>query len=350
MKNTLLKNLLLLTVALLVAGPARADRLELTDGSIVFGKLVSAEAGKFKDETAFAGAIEIAQDKIKSFTTAEAVNVGLTGGNTVHGRVVATPGGISVAATAGAMSAPTAQVTAVWATGADSPETRAAKELAAKLQRKWAFEASFALAGRTGASEKFGTSLGFKATLGSAQDKLVFAAAAERARDNGVETANREFGSADYSAFFSPDNGWSVRTSLEKDTIKALDLRSTTGFGFDRRLIKNAKQDLDFRLGVNYIYEAYANNTNFGSAGLDIAFLHSYQFAHSKLVNSITYTPAFKDFSNYRVHHESAFEMPLAASQWKLKLGVANDYQGKPPAGTERLDTTYFTSLLLNWH
>ena len=326
-----------------------ADRIELTDGSVVLGKILSAESGKFKVETGFAGTIEIAQDKIRSFSTDEAVNVGLAAGSTVLGKIEAGEGGIKVVAKDGQMTAATDKVAAVWRQGADSPEAKKLKaELAAKT-RKWAYEASMAIAGRTGVSEKFGANLGFKATLASAQDKLIFAVAAEKARDNGVDTANRQFGGADYSSFYSPDNGWYVRTTLEKDRIKNLDLRSTTAFGVGRKLLKNDQQDLEFRLGFNYTYEAYSNNTKFDSPGLDVAFLHTYQFKNAKLVNAIGYTPAFKEFSNFRLHHESSVELPLGAALWKLKFGVANDYLSIPPAGTKRLDTTYFTSLLLNW-
>ncbi len=346
---SLIRGLLAGTFALLAGLALAADRIELLDGSVILGKIVSAEAGKFKVETTFAGTIEIVQDKIKSFSTDEAVNVGLTAGSTVLGKVEATDAGIKVVAADGQMSAATGKVAAVWRAGADSPGTRAAKELVAKAQRKWAFEASVAIAGRTGVSEKFGANVGFKATLANARDKLIFAVAAEKARDNGVETANRQYGSVDYSSFYTPDNGWYIRTSIEKDTIKQLDLRSNTAFGFGRKLIKNDRQDLEFRFGLNYLYESYSNNTKFDSPGLDLALLHSLKFANSKLINVLTYTPAFKEFSNYRLHHESALELPLGASLWKLKLGVANDYNSQPPAGTERLDTTYFTSLILNW-
>lgn len=202
---------------------------------------------------------------------------------------------------------------------------------------------------RTGASEKFNAAFGFKATLASAQDKLIFTTAAERAKDNGVTTADRQFGGVDYSSFFSANNGWYVRSSVEVDKIKALDLRSSSGFGFSRRLIKKPHQDLEFRAGLGYLYETYSDNTKFSSLGLDIAFLHSYTFRDAKLTNALTYTPAFKDFGNYRLHHESAVELPLTAALWKLRFGVANDYQSIPPAGVDRLDTTYFTSLILNW-
>lgn len=349
MKHTSLKHLLCLAFALGLALAARADRIELADGSVVYGKLVSAEAGKFKVETAFAGTIEIAQDKIKGFTTDEAVNVGLAAGSTVQGRVEQSEAGLKVVAADGTMSAAPAKVTAVWRVGADSPETRALKEKAAKLERKWAYEASVAINGRTGGSEKFAGAVGLKATLESAQDKLIFTLQAEQAEDNGVETANRQFAGADYSSFFSEKNVWYARTSVEKDTIKALDLRSSTAFGIGRKLIKKDLQDLELRAGLSYLYETYADGSKFDSPGLDIAFIHSYQFKNGKMNNTLTYTPTFKDFNNYRLHHETTYEMPITASLWKLKMGVTNDYTSIPQPGIDRLDTLYFTSLILNW-
>jgi putative salt-induced outer membrane protein YdiY len=349
MKIASLHTLTATLFALALATAAQADRIELADGSVINGKLLSAEGGKLKVETAFAGTIEIAQSAVKTFSTEEAVNVSLAGGSTALGKIAASDAGIKVASANGEVSATTTGVNAVWRQGEDSPETKMHKAEVEAKTRKWAYEASVAIAGRTGASEKFGAALGFKATLASAQDKLIFSAAAERAQDNGVTTADRQFGGVDYSSFYSPDNGWYVRSSLEKDKIKGLDLRSSSGFGFGRKLIKNKQQDLEFRLGAGYRYDSYSNGTTFDSPGLDIAFLHTYDFANAKLTNLLAYTPAFKDFSNYRIRHESAFELPIAASLWKLKLGVANEYFSIPPGGSERLDTTYFTSLILNW-
>jgi len=345
-----LKNLLRTALMLVLSTvTVMADRVELTDGSVVFGKVLSAEAGKFKVETGFAGTIEIAQDKIRTFTTDEAVNVSLAAGSTVLGTVQGVDTGIAVVAGDGQMTSQTAKVAAVWRVGTDSPETRRLKEEAEKAKRRWKYEASVAINGRTGGSEKFAGAVGFKATLESSQDKLIFNLAAEKAEDNGVETSNRQFGSVDYSSFFSENNVWYVRTSVEKDSIKALDLRSTTAFGIGRKLIKKDVQDLELRAGVSYLYETYADGSKFDSPGLDVSLIHAYTFKNDKLNNVLTYTPAFKEFSNYRLHHESSYEMPISASMWKLKTGVINDYTSVPQPGIERLDTLYFTSLILNW-
>ncbi|MDB6113895.1 MAG: hypothetical protein JWQ62_840, partial [Lacunisphaera sp.] len=202
MNHTYLRKLLCLAGLLALAAPGRAaDRIELTDGSIIMGKLLSADGGKFKVDTAFAGKIEIAQDKIRSFTTDEPVNVAVAPGNTVQGRVAASGTGLQVVAAGATLNTTTANVAAVWRVGEDSPEV-------AKLRRKWKYEAAVAINGRSGAAQKFAGALGFKATLASSQDKLVFDLAAEKATDNGVETANRQAAGVDYSSLFSEKGLW----------------------------------------------------------------------------------------------------------------------------------------------
>jgi hypothetical protein len=350
MKNNVLKFHLGIALALLLAHPVlAADRIEMTDGSVVLGKLLSAEGGKFKVETAFAGTIEIAQDKIRSFSTDEAVNVGLASGSAVLGKVEAAGGDIAITAADGEMKSTPAKVVAVWRAGTDSPETAAAKAAAAKAQRKWVYEAGAAITGRNGTSDKFNAMGSFKATLEGAQDKLIFYLGAEKSEDNGVETANRQLASVDYSSFFSDRTVWYARSSIEKDVIKALDYRSSTAFGIGWKAIKKDAQDLELRAGANYLFESYTNGVKFDSPGLDLTLLHVYRFKTSQMNNMLSYNPAFSDFGNYRFHHESSFETPLAASQWKLKLGLQNDFISQPQPGIDQWDTLYFTSLILNW-
>lgn len=352
MNKPTLRNLIGAALGALLAATAFADRVELTDGSVINGKILSAEGGKFKVETAFAGTIEIAQAQIRSFTTDEAVNVGLAAGSSVLGKVEAASTGIQVVAADGQMAASTGNVAAVWRQGDDSPAVREAKAAAEKLKRRWSYEASAAISGRTGGSEKFAGALGFKATLQNPDDKLVFAGTINRAQENGNETANDWKAGVDYSAAFSGGNTvWYVRTDLAKDKIKAIDLRSNSAFGLGRKLVKTDKQDTEVRLGLGYVYETYTTGApDFESAGLDVALLNSISFGWAKMNNSVTWTPSFEDFANYRLVHETSLDLPIKTGEfWKLRMGVNNDYQSKPAGGIEKLDTTYFTALILNW-
>lgn len=349
MKKSPLKFVLCSIASLMLLAVARADRVELTNGSVIVGKIVSAEDGLFKIETDFAGTVIIHQDKIKSFSTDVPVNVGLKTGSAVLGRVEPAAGTLTVVAAEGTTTTKPADVAAVWTAGADSPEVRKLKEAAEKAKRKWAYEAAVGITGRTGQSERFSSALGFKATLESSEDKLLFTLAAEQAEENGTVTADRQYGSVDYSSLFSEKGLWYARTALEHDEIKELDLRSTTAFGVGRKLIKEEKQDLEVRFGLSYLYESYTNGNTFDSPGLDFGLIHSYTFSNGKIASLITYTPTFEDFGNYRVHFESAYEVPITAALWKLKLGVNGDYTSMPQPGIEKFDLLYFTSLILNW-
>ena len=340
----LLINFLVLAALVL---PAAADQVELTDGSLLKGRIVSVDGGKMKVETKFAGTLSIGLGDIASFATDEAVHVSLADRPVVLGRVEPARPGVRLAGDDA--GTPATRVSVLWRQGAENPVQRLARENAEKARRKWSFEATTAITGRSGARDKINATAGFKATLASNHDRLILSAAAERARDTGVKTADRDFGGVDYSSFYSPDRGWYVRTSLESDKIKALDLRSTSATGFTRKLIRKHTQELEFRSGGSYLYENYSTGKKFNSPGLDFALLNTYTFRGSKLNNTLAYAPTFRDFSNYRLRHESALELPLTASLWKLKLGVANEYLSVPPAGVDKFDTTYFTSLLLNW-
>ena len=70
------------------------------------------------------------------------------------------------------------------------------------------------------------------------------------------------------------------------------------------------------------------------------------------MTNSLTYVPKFEDFGDYRLKQDSAVELPLGLSDfWKLRLGVSNAYKSFIPVDSEleKLDTTYYTRLILSW-
>ncbi len=344
------RSVLQFLLALFLIAPALADEVELVDGSLVKGRITAIDAGKVRIETAFVGTITIDLKHVKAFATDEKVNVSLAGEPVVLSQVAATDQGIKLLASPQAPSVAATQVAALWLPGAESPGEKVMRETAEKAKRKWAYEATVALTGRTGTSDKLNATVGGKATLASDHDRLILLATAERAEDQGVETANRELGGADYSWFYAPDHGWYMRSSLESDKIKALDLRSASALGFTWKAVRQSNENLELRFGGTYLYEEYTNNTAaFDSPGLDFTLLNSYTHGNAKLNTVLAYLPTFRDTSNYRVRHESNLEVPLSAALWKLKIGIANEYQNVPPAGVDRFDTTYFTSLLLSW-
>jgi hypothetical protein len=150
---------------------------------------------------------------------------------------------------------------------------------------------------------------------------------------------------------FSAKTSWYVRDEGGFDRIKDIGLYNIAAGGLGYDAIKKDNQTLTLRAGVGFRYEDYKNpaTTDVKAAGLDLGLSHTITWGTSRMVNRITYVPTFEDFANYVVKHESFYEIPLANPAWKLRLGLANDYNSEPGKGVEKMDTTYFTRFVLSW-
>jgi len=340
-----------LAVALTAPLAMRADTVETTDGSKLQGKILKVDGGVIEIDTAFAGVVKIKQSAVVVIATDAPVYLRTKAGNTVQGTVSTAAGDIRVAGTGATNSATVANVDAVWLTPDQSPEARAA----AAAKRFWAFDAAVDVLGKTGNSESLATSFGFTATLAGPDDKLGFYASYTRAKSDGAISANQSKAGVDYASNFSSDLSWYVREEIGTDKIQSLNFYSTTAAGLGFKVINTKQQQLTFRGGLAYRFEGYrddglpATKDSVSAPALDLALIHSYTATTWRIGNSLTFLPSLEHFSNYRLLHDSFYETPLAASQWKVRVGVSNDYNSQPRPGKEKLDTTYYTKFLLSW-
>jgi hypothetical protein len=324
---------------------AVADTVETTDGSRLQGRILKVEGGVIEIETAFAGVVKVDQSKVVSFSTDNPVFLRFQGGNTVQGPVAAVGSEVRVSAPAASGQGAVSTVEAVWLTSDQSPEARAARA----ALRSWAYEASADVLGKTGNSKSIASALGFQALLASPSDRLRFYANYARSEQDGAVTVNQARGGIDYSNNFSGRYSWYVREEIGTDKIQNLDFYSNTAAGFGYDVIKESNQTLTFRGGLAYRYESYKSGANVSAPALDLALIHDYSADTWKVGNRLTFLPSLEDFSNFRVLHDSFFEVPLAAGPWKLRLGVGNDYNSEPQPGKKKLDTTYYTKFVLSW-
>ncbi len=334
-------------IAGLVAAPfLAADTVGTKDGSTIQGKVLRVSGGVVEIETAFAGVLKIQQTSVASLSTDAPVFLRYQGGNTIQGAVSTAAGGEVRVAGPGAWGTGSVdKVESVWIDPSDSPEAKAA----AAAKRAWAFEASVDVIGTQGNTDSLATSVGFAATLVGPEDKLAFYAAYTRAELEGETSADNAKAGVDYSAYFTPRLSWYAREEIGTDKIKELDFYSNTAAGLGYAVIREPNHELTFRAGLAYRYEAYNVGENISTPALDFGLIHSYTAKTWRLGNKLTFMPSLEDFANYRIQHDSFLELPLASSQWKVRLGVANDYVSEPKPGKKKLDTTYYTKFLLSW-
>jgi hypothetical protein len=236
------------------------------------------------------------------------------------------------------------KITATWAPGETDPAVTA-------LQRKWSYEAGIDVTGKSGNKDQLGTAFSFRALQTGPHDKLKFYTAYNRQRTNRTISADQFKAGLDYADNYSGRHSWYVRDEGGYDHVKDISLYNTaaTGLGYD--IVKETLHLLTARAGLAFRYDNYKNpaTSDVQDLGLDIGLRHESTFSQSKLINNLSYVPSIHDFSDYHFEHESYYEIPLLHEKWKLRLGISHDYNSKPGTGVDRLDTTYFTRLVLNW-
>lgn len=321
-----------------------ADVIETKSGARIVGKVTMIDGGSVVVSTDYAGPIVIKQSEVTAITTDAPIAVRLASGTRFDGKVSSSAGHVQIAGSEGTLDTTVDKIAASWSAGGKDPQIAA-------LERGWAYEANVDIAGKSGNKSQLATSAGFRATLAGAQDKLVFYSAYDREVSDGAKSADQFKAGSDYSNNFSGKKSWYVRDEGGFDRVKDIQFYNVAAAGLGYDVIKAPKQTLTTRAGLSFRTENYKNpaTADVNAAGLDFGLEHTLQFDHASLVNRLSLVPSFNDFANFRLTHESFLELPLADPSWKLRMGVSNDYNSKPGKGVEKLDTLYFTRLVLNW-
>jgi hypothetical protein len=319
-----------------------ADIVDVEGGGRLVGKIAKIDSGSIVMVTNYAGTINIKQAQVTAIATDAPVAIRLASGTRFDGRVSTNAGGgLQIASGDGTITTTVDKIAASWMAGAIDPD----------MDRHWEYEAAVDVAGKTGNKEQIGTAGSVRATLKTLRDTLQFYAGYDRQVSDGTKSADQLKIGVDYQNNFGRRSSWYVRDEGGFDRVKDVELYNIAAAGMGWDFIKRPEQVLTGRLGLAFRYEGYKDplTTDVKSAGLDVGINSDLTFGDSKLITRIAWVPTFEDFANYRLTHESYYQIPLANPAWKLRLGMSNDYNSQPPRTVERLDTTYFTRLVLNW-
>lgn len=340
----LLRSSAILAIALFGAAKLTADVVETKSGARITGKVAKIDAGTVVVDTDFAGSITINQAEVVAIETTAPVAVRLASGTRLDGKLSTANGELKITGADGTVTTNVSKVAASWSTGAKDPAIAA-------LERKWVYEASVDITGKSGNKSQLGTSAGVRATLAGSGDSLVFYSAYDRQVTDGAKSADQFKAGVDYSNNFSGSKSWYVRDEGGFDRVKDVQFYNVAAAGLGYDMIKQPNQMLTGRFGFSFRNENYNNprTDDVNAAGLDFGLNHSLRLATMNLVNRLSFVPSFSDFANFRATHESYLELPVANSSWKLRFGLNNDYNSKPGRGVTKLDTGYFSRLVLNW-
>ena len=343
----------LITLLAAIANVAHADVVVTKNGSSINGKIMGIDKGKITIATDFAGEIVVDQAQVTSFSTDDPVYVSTEAGSTYLGPVKGDNSGLTVVSEDGEVATTIADVTEGWQPGAQSPTAIRQAAALESLKRKWAYEAAFDYAGKTGNTTSNGLAASFRATLEGMEDKLEFYARTRYEDTDGVKSADDARGGVDYTNELNNDFNWYVRSEFGRDLIKSIEMYSTAAAGFGYSFMDTDTRDFNVRTGLGYYFESYedSDTESTNAISLDFGLFHEEIFKWGTLTNRLTYTPTIEDLGVFRLNHDSSVELPLKIQGWSIRTGISNSYdsQAKEISGKEELDTTYYVRMVLKW-
>jgi putative salt-induced outer membrane protein YdiY len=331
--------------ALLFAIRAAADVVETANGARIVGKITKIHSGVITIETDYAGELSIKQVLVTRITTDHVVAVRLADGTTMAGVISApTADKLKVQdANTSVSSVPVGNIAAVWAAGETDPDVVA-------LRRKWSYEADVDIGGRSGTESQLATALGYRAILVGPLDTFQYYTNYTRQETNGEVSADQFKVGADYADLFTALTSWYVRDEAGFDRVNDIDFYDVAAGGLGYDFIKLKEETFTGRAGLSYRYDEYSPpSPSLSSLGADFELEYMLKFGKSQLTDKITFDPAFQDLGNFIITHELAYTVPIDKSLWKLSMGVSNNYNSRPVEGVDKLDTLFFTRLVLAW-
>lgn len=327
----------------LLATNAVSDVIEHDNGSRIVGEITRIYENKLVMETDFAGTIEVDLKNLTRITTDRPLFVSLKDGSRLYGEIDQRDDNLVINSEGGRHTVSRDVLTAAWLKGKPDPS--------APEKRDWSYEAALEGSGKSGNTERSSLGARLKAELKGPEDQLQFYLRGSYAKEDGEETDDEILGGIDFERIFRQYHSWYSRIELERDDIENIELRTTAAAGYGYYFLKKSYHELRTRLGLSYRHESFDNGGSDSNIGLDLGLHYRYRFSSElQLVTDITYTPSIEDFADYLLHHESSLESPIGLSKfWKLQLGISHQYDSKPAPGTEKLDTTYFSRLIMEW-
>lgn len=319
----------------------RADRLVMSDGSVINGTIKSIAGGSIVVSTAFAGEIKIDAKQVSTMTTDKAVNVATADGARHAGKITATADG---ACTMNQSPVDVKNIKHLWLEGAQDPTLPPG--------RKWSGEVAVDIGGQSGNSEKFNAGSGFVAKLAGPDDKLTLSALINFDRKDGETVTEKYLAGMDYerSIAASPFS-WYSRLEFEKKETSGLDLRSELTAGCGYHIIDLPKTKLRSRLGLSGTARSYTDNSHDDAMGMEAGLFFEHTFDEwCSLQSQLTWNPKFDRLDDYRLKHVSALDIPLVLKvPLSLRLGMSNEYNSIVGEDVDRLETVYFLKVVYKW-
>jgi putative salt-induced outer membrane protein YdiY len=312
-----------------------ADRIVLENGDTLTGKVETILEGKLTLKTDYAGPIQIPVGKIKDMITEDPVEVYLTTGEILKGRIKGIQDGQIVLERVEETTPTTTDWTKV--AKVNPPPVKWTGNVAAggNLQR-----------GNTDRTTGF-----ISADLGrrTEKDRIKFRYLFNYAEDEDEVTARNHYGEGKYDYFFTKKVFGYMALELYNDKFSDTKLRTFVGPGIGYQVWEDPVKSLSVEAGLSYFNLDRYDGTD--EDGLTARFASDFRYNIFKwliFTDRFQFYPTIGEGGEYFFRNEAGLNMPFSP-RWSLKLANIIDYNSDPSQGDKRTDVQWLLGLQLSF-
>lgn len=329
----------LAAITLLSPLASAADRIELEDGSVVYGTLKDADSGKVIIETAFAGDIEIDQEQIRAMDVGTELVLQMEDGSVLEAE------GLKVANERFVLEEQAQRAYALAELTRINPEPW-------ELGRGYNFTglASFAFNSQRGNTELDELDYRLEMNWESLRNRFRFDGFGEVDEARGVKNAENWTVRARYDRKQTGNWYWGAGATAEQDLFADLDLRTSIGPYIGRQFFTDPVFELEAETGLAYTSEDFISGLDREYIGStwDVHIQSNYLGGDSRLYLDHRGVLNLDEPENIVFNTTVGVSVPLfyniegaAEVSWDVNTGAVE--------GTEELDETYRLRIGYSW-
>ena len=296
------------------ARSARADDVELVDGSRFPGAIQGLDGGKLKIKTELAGTIEVEWDKVKSLESDRRLRVELHDGRIHRGLL--------------ALQEKTLEIREEGKPPVQVDRARVAKINSAETEWSGTFTLSYSA--ETGNSDSNTFFFSSEIVRETESDKILLRGHFKWEEEAGVLTDRAAYGLLKYDYRLSDDVYLYASGEVRTDRFEDLVYRSVVGAGVGYVFAKEGSLDLWAEAGPAYIHEELRDGTNDSWFGGRVAVHLNWKlFFGLELRDDLTYYPNFETLSDWQGHNEATLTTQIGG-HWSLSASAITDVDYRP--------------------
>ncbi len=332
--NSIWSFFLLFSLFIIFPEVTSADEIILENGDRLSGTIKMVDEETLTLETDYSTPVKIHKAKIKRIYTNYPVEVHLSEGEVLKGRIHTQDDGRLVIE-----ESPGRQAAVIdWQdiTAVNPPH---------RVPSKWTGAINVGAGLQSGNTDRASAAIGAEAARRTEQDRYTLRFLHNYAEEDREVTARNTFGAGKYDYFFTRVLYGYLGFELLNDKFRDLNLRTVVGPGVGYQIWDDAVKFLLFETGISYFSEDLieGDDDNWLTARLAGDLRYSIRDTVVFSDQLIIY-PSLADVGVYQLRNEAAITSPLA-SGWSLRFANILERDSEPPEGIKSNDWYWILGL-----